>query len=445
MKQQELKHALGTMPDGTRRAIEQTLDRLRDTPASRRKLRLAPVLALILALALFGTALAAMRDRILVYLLGTQGEASAALTQMVQPLDVSGTQDGMTLTVSGAMCDGERISFSFEAENADASRPAAVALDYTIVGEERIRGDFTSTASQSDPLWTPSFRLDTLPVSRNPAPGGMTAELQTPVPAGKITCTAVFSILRPKGELVVADGRLLEDLSGYDEEAQREYEDQRGTIYGFAGVTIAGPDQLDALEWAQQGYTVIDLDGNVYDGTEATYDGGGHTYSWTQSEPFEAMEKTGEIVLTFVVDVTPARILAAEDEIELDDCTARVQRLSVSPLSTHATVELIPMTNTREAAQALLHTYGWLELTDENGEPLEYHDMDFMQDGQGSVQETDGQWLCRFAIDMPGLSSMPDQIRLTMRADADEDVQPTIEQDVRLSAFNERMTFALDP
>lgn len=446
MKYSELREAFAPMPHETRQAIEKTLDNLRPAhTGSRSKLRFAPVLALLLALVLLGTALAAMREQILVYLLGAQEESSPELTQMVQPLDVTGTADGIRVILSGALCDGQRIAFSFEAENENPASPAAIVLEDTVVHRERISGAFTSTATADRLLWVPSFRLDVLPVARNPAPGGMTAELQTPVTEGTISCTATFSIWRPRGELVVADAGMIEDLSGLDAETRLEYEDQRKTIYGFDDVMIADAAHLDALPWAQQGYTVIDLGGQVYEGAAAEYERGEYAYAWTESAPFDALEKTGEVRLTFEVAVMPARELASGEEIALGDCTARMNRLCVSPLSTHIAFDLIPVQNTREAAEALRSTYGWLEARDENDQPLSYQEMDYLYAGQGAVCEQDGVWLCRFALDMPGLVSMPQAICLHMQANADERMKASAQQAEFLSAFNERMIFPLHP
>lgn len=446
MKYSELREAFAPMPHETRQVIKKTLDNLRPAyTGSRSKLRFAPVLALLLALALLGTALAAMREQILVYLLGDQGQASPELTQMVQPLDVTGTADGVRVTLNGALCDGQRIAFSFEAENENPGSPAAVVLEDTMVHRERISGAFTSTATADSLLWVPSFRLDVLPVARNPAPGGMTAELQTPITEETISCTATFSIWRPRGKLVVADAGMLEDLSGLDTETRLEYEDQRKTIYCFDDVTIADAAHLDALQWAQQGYTVIDLSGQVYEGAAAAYERGEYAYAWTESVPFDALEKTGEVRLTFELAVTPVRELAFGDEIALGDCTARMNRLCVSPLSTDIAFDLIPAQNTREAAEALRSTYGWLEARDENDQPLSYQEMDYLYEGQGTVCEQDGIWLCRFVLDMPGLVSMPQAICLHMRANADERMEGSAQQAASLSAFNERMVFSLRP
>lgn len=73
-----------------------------------------------------------------------------------------------------------------------------------------------------------------------------------------------------------------------------------------------------------------------------------------------------------------------------------------------------PKDNTESAAAALAERFGEFTLTDEHGQPVVYSDMDYLADFHPYVTCMDGQWVCRYLMEMPGLLSFPQSVGFTV-------------------------------
>lgn len=417
MTPEDLKRSFPPMPDSCRDALNAALDALPDAPhPAHKRRRLAPALALLLLALMMAVACAAAYPQVLRWLLGHDG-GSAPLDALVTPVAASGEADGIAISITDMVFDGHQLSYAVEIENREPARPAAVAVRSTMIGGADIQRESAGAAYDSL-KWAPSFHLDVLPVQRNPAVTGRSCNLLEPLADGDADAAIEFHILRPAGPLVILDERMHDDLSGYDEASRREIEDQIATVLSFEDITVAGEDQQDADAWIAQGYTPIDLSGSVL------------------GDPEALMTVTATLTLSFPLR-TPDGVVygcAQDAPIALEDCTAVVSALELSPLSTCFGLQLIPHENTREAAQRLCDAYGRLTLRDESGAPVEYLSMDWLASDAGSVQQRGGQWLCEYAMDMPGLASIPPVLHVTAEGSGDAGA---------LAAFAEAMVFPL--
>lgn len=417
MTPHDLKRAFPPIPDSCRDALRATLDRLPDTPhPAKPRFRLSPLLAALLLMLMVTAACAAAYPQVLRWLLGSE-ESSGALDALVAPVTAAGEADGVSIAITSLAFDGRQLSYSIEIENKQLARPAAVVtLCTTVNGADVQREDLS--AAYSSMKWTPSFHLDVLPVQRNPAVTGNTCFLPEPLTEDHQTVSVQFLILRPSGPLAILDERMHEDLSGLDEAARLEIEDQIAAVLSFEDIAVAGKDELDPAVWIARGYTPIDLSGSLL------------------GDPDALMTSSASLTLSFPLSAPDAATYGgAQDEpIHLADCTAVVKTLSLSPLSTDFVLRLIPLTNTQDAAQRLSDTYGRLTLCDESGTPVEYLSMDWLSSDSGAVRQIDGQWLCEYAISMPGLASIPSA--LSVRAEGAGDAKA-------LAAFAEAMVFPL--
>lgn len=404
MKQSELKAAFPAMPADCRAMLEQTLRTLPDA-RTRRTPKLIPALALLALLMLGAVACAAAREPILTWLLG-YGEPSAELEELAAPLSASTEADGITVTLTGMVFDGENLACSFEAQNADPTRPVLLTLTGTQIDGMDIGEPFDAS-----PLWIPSFHLDILPVQRNPVQSGhmLSPALLNGSPAeGEATVSLTFRILRPVGPLAVIDARMHEDLSLYDSEQRLEIEDQIAAVLSFEGTVSAPEDQSDADAWIAQGYVPIDLSGNVLGDAQAL------------------MQEAAELTLTFPLDLSESSRFSFTPDapLRLDDCTAVVHCLTVSPLSTRLSLELIPDEGTQEAAGRLAAQYGDLTLADGEGIPLAYLDMDYCSGSSPYIaQDASGRFTARYEIDLPGAETVPEKVTLCFGGEQKPDIR----------------------
>ena len=93
----------------------------------------------------------------------------------------------------------------------------------------------------------------------------------------------------------------------------------------------------------------------------------------------------------------------------------RIISFRLSPLTTNVDIFLIPKENTEDAAKALVQKYGPMDLTDAEGIPVEYAEMDSIYENRPWASQYDGQWRCRYLIQMPGLQEWPDSVGLTVK------------------------------
>lgn len=101
---------------------------------------------------------------------------------------------------------------------------------------------------------------------------------------------------------------------------------------------------------------------------------------------------------------------AETDDIALADATLHVEQFRLSSLETRIDLWLIPQENTEKAARDLTEKYGAYTLIDEQGEAVQYSEMDYMVDTKPYVTKINGQWVCRYLSEMSGLLRFPESI-----------------------------------
>lgn len=398
----ELRNGIPPMPDDYRGALLKTLSALPDAPrASVPRWYLAPFVAVLLILALAGGALAAAHSQILRWLLASDSP-SEALERLAHPLELRAEADGIAVTLTGAACDGNQLSLSWQIENAEPNRPALVYLQSATLGDQDILR-LARSAALMDARWVPSFHLDTLPAARNPLEDGATLSLLAPPPDGSLVSVS-FAVLRPTRAMVVIDERMHEDLSALDEDARMEIDDAKDTLLSFEGISVAPAGHMEAGDWLARGFLPIDASGGIL-----LADG------WEAEDPFDGLfEETAVLTIAFSPDVSQADVcdLTPDLPILLQECAVYVDALVLTPLSTRLTLRLIPEENTRQAAQALLNTFGEITLLNEAGTPLDYLEMDYLSSCAGQVHHKAGQWFCLYALDLPGVRSTPHSLEV---------------------------------
>lgn len=359
------------------------------------------IIAALIILAMSTTAIALTRLAVLDWLLGAGGSGSFELANTAQEVHAETTVDGVTACITGAVYDGRQIAFSYEVENADPTHPVLVALDYTFTvnGQEATLPPVTDTP---DTRLVPSPHLDILPAKRNPVTGGDWSQAFAQPLRGQVNCEVTFIIYRPqKGYAILIDPDcMLRDstITGADELA--EIADSRATLESYANAILIEDDAQDAEAWTAQGYTVLNQSGSPY---------------YSVLDPRSNLVEDARIPVRFSFDANKAIFHDfSGTSFQLDDCTAEAITFRLSALTTYIHVYLVPAENSEAAAHALADQYGAVTLTDENGVPIEYSDMDYCYSPSPDVICKDGQWLCRYLLDMPSPLIFPQSVGFTV-------------------------------
>jgi len=100
---------------------------------------------------------------------------------------------------------------------------------------------------------------------------------------------------------------------------------------------------------------------------------------------------------------------------EFADFTVHAASFRLTPLRTFVDVQLLPRENTQTAAHALAERCGAYTLTDDQSQPVLFSDMDYCSSLLPYVTCMDGQWVCRYLIDMPGLLTFPESVGFTVQ------------------------------
>lgn len=353
---------------------------------------------------------AASRPTLLEWLLGIDGAsnqphpASASLSSLTQDIDGENKADHITIRMNSLAYDGERFSFSYEIGNDAPAFPALVVMEprFLVNGTPVYLDEFK--ADGAEPCLAPSPRLDALPVRRNPVVRGGWSRVIPMELNGAATCEMTFVVYRPeKAFAIVPDpDDAVFRLAECAPEQQAEIQDVLDTYGSFQNAILAERDDLDPEKWFRAGYSVI---GGSNDPT-----------AWAEAgeEGFDHLTATARIPVTFQFDADIRRAFDFSDRADaaLEDCVLHVNRFRLSPLTTEVHIDLLPRENTREAAQALARRYGPLALTDEAGNPVEYAQMEAVYENMPWVSQQEGQWRCRYMMQLPGLQKWPETVRL---------------------------------
>lgn len=364
----------------------------------------AVIIAAIVLTLLTTTAFALTRPAVLDWLLGSR-PASPQLEQTAQTIIGEGTADGITARITGLVYDGSRFAFSYEVENSDPASPVLVAIDPEIRLNDEAASISYATAYWSSPQMIPSPHLDFLPVQRNPATGGGWGDRLGDALTGQVECEMTFIVYRPmKGLAVLLDPEeMLANPEQYDSQAQAEIEDSLNTLRGFRDAVITESTPEAEAGYLSQKYTIVSSDG---------------TPRYNPGDERSHLQESARITVVFTFDASNAiaHDFSGAADVTLSDCTVQVASFRVTALETVFDLRLIPTENTREAAQALADKYGAWALTDENGAPVEFSEMDACWTERPYTTEMDGQWVCRYLESMPGLLTFPESIGFVTEA-----------------------------
>lgn len=201
MRLSDLKRAMPALSDAEKAALSDTLAHLSEAPRPARRMRLIPVLALLLLL-LAALGCAAAREPILNWLLGF-GASNEALDALVQPLNDSTCVNGMTVRLTGAVCDGQQLVLSYSLENAHPETPTYVSIRAVRVnGVDELRLDPASADEDALPVPFTSFQDPDSdePTTENPVSRGITVTLMQPIETDSLSVEIEFALLRAVSE-----------------------------------------------------------------------------------------------------------------------------------------------------------------------------------------------------------------------------------------------------
>ena len=380
--------------------LPQTLKPKEAAPV-KRFLPRAVAIAALLALALSTTAYALTRPAVLQWLLSLS-PASLQLEQTTQEITASATAEGITVCITGAAYDGSELAISYAAENAAPDQPVIIALDSQITLDGQLH-TLPHPEYTNDIRMVPSPHLDVLPVQRNPITGGFWSGKLPKSLHGMVDCTVTFIVYRPEkafSVLIDPEDALL-DTTITDAVFLAEIADARATLESFRNARLVVADESAAEHWSNESYTPV-------------YDWG--TPIFNVQDAMCNVVEVARITVPFTIDADKAishDLSGAQAEFE--NFTVYAESFRLTPLRTYVDVRLLPQDNSESAAHTLSEQCGAYTLTDDLGQHVIFSDMDYCDSLLPYVTCMDGQWVCRYLIDMPGLLTFPDSIGFSVQ------------------------------
>lgn len=356
------------------------------------------MVVLVLALVFATTAFALTRPAVLNWLTGS-APVSPQLEATAQTVIGENTIDGITVRITSLVFDGEKVAFSYELENDQPAMPVLVSASPVMMIDGK---EFTLTYCTADPYspqMVPSPHLDVLPVKRNPAVGGGEVYVRD-LTEGKVTCELTFMVYKPENKfaMVLHPDSMQANVEACTGDARAEAEDSLNTLKSFQNAILATEADLTNEQWLAQNYTVMDGSGLLYELPDHS-----HLIEATRIK----------VSFEFDASVAFACDFAETDDVVLADAALHVEQFRLSSLETRIDLWLIPQENTEKAARDLAEKYGAYALVDEQGEAVQYSQMDYMADTTPYVTQMNGQWVCRYYSQMPGLLRFPESVAFT--------------------------------
>lgn len=391
------------------------------------KLRLRQgLMALLLAVCVqAGNAFA--QEASLVEVLHTGGMAAYqdALSDSIQVLNETVTVDGVKLTATGLVYDGERFAIGWTAENLQQDA-ALVTFEAVRVGGEVL----TPSTELPAVSWLPNvFGLDSVSMPVESITGGMQAEVNGKNWQGRVPVEIVVTVKRPEKPVAVVDAELYKTHA--DERVREQYVNMRFRMEQF-WLTVAGEDALDPAAWERDGYMVVDCKGQYYIN--------GMFYNEVELLGIEAsgsglvkapQMRSERVSISAMLDVDAAMahvtVLEPDDVIDLQDCTVHIKRVKFSPISTVIEYDLIPAEGYQsfEGAAFLMQRYYHIGVLDGEGNPLKTRNGPQMQavhrNGTDVQQREGGSWYGHCELYLDGLLEWPYCIRLIPSGSMDDE------------------------
>ncbi|MBR4068540.1 MAG: hypothetical protein IKK08_07960 [Clostridia bacterium] len=357
------------------------------------------ILVLTLVLVFATTAFALTRPAVLSWLIGN-APVSLQLESTAQTVIGENSVDGITVRMTSLVFDGEKLAFSYEMENDQPDLPVLIAANPMMSFDGKEVQMMYCTADPYAPQMVPSPHLDVLPVKRNPVVGGGEVYVSD-ITKGKVTCEMTFVVYKPENKFAVAllPDSMQANVESYTGDARSEAEDSLHTLKSFRNAIFATEADLVNEQWLAEGYTVIDGSGMLYDLPDNSH-----------------LNETAQIKVTFEFDASVAFAcdFAETDDVELADATLHVEQFRLSSLETRIDLWMIPQENSEKAARSLAEKYGAYTLIDEQGKTVQYSEMDYMAAATPYITQINGQWVCRYLSQMPGLLRFPESVAFTV-------------------------------
>lgn len=353
------------------------------------------VVAMALVLVFATTAFALTRPAVLSWLTGN-APVSPQLESTAQTVIGENMVDGITVRMTSLVFDGEKLAFSYELENEQSDMPVLIAANPMMSFNGNEVQMMYCTADPYAPQMVPSPHLDVLPVKRNPVAGGGEVYVHD-VTDGMVTCEMNFMVYKPanKFAVVLHPNSMQANVETYSGDARAEAEDSLNTLKSFRNAIFATEADLANEQWLAEKYTVIDGSGMLHDLPDNSH-----------------LNEIAQIKVAFEFDASVAFACDFDetDDIALADATLHVEQFRLSSLEIRIDLWLIPQENTEKAARSLAEKFGAYALVDEKGEPVRYSEMDYMASTTPYVTQINGQWVCRYLSQMPGLLQFPDSV-----------------------------------
>ncbi len=353
------------------------------------------IIALAFVLVFATTAFALTRPAVLNWLTGN-APVSTQLESTVQTVIGENTADGITVRMTGVVFDGRKLAFAYEVENEHPDMPVLVAADPMMSFDGKTVQMLYCTADPYALQMVPSPHLDVLPVKRNPVAGGGEVYVSDVV-RDIVTCEMTFMVYKPENQFAVvfAPGSMQANVETYTGDARAEAEDSLNTLKSFRNAVFATEADLANEQWLAEGYTVINGSGMLYDLPENSH-----------------LTEVSQIKVTFEFDASVAFAcdFAKTDDIALADAVLHVEQFRLSSLETRVDLWLMPQENTERAARDLAEAYGAYALVDEKGKAVQYSEMDYLAATAPYATQINGQWVCRYLSQMPGLLRFPESV-----------------------------------
>jgi len=151
----ELKNAYPDIPDQCHNTLVNTARTIASAQDKTRKLSTGLIIAFAILLVLTGIAYAAVQWGVVDYLLG-RSMPSMELYASTQKVFAAGEADGIVLTVTGAVYDGERLALSWTVENKKPRDLASYYIKNVSFSGVPVDAEFGRSQKYND--WSPLVR-----------------------------------------------------------------------------------------------------------------------------------------------------------------------------------------------------------------------------------------------------------------------------------------------
>ena len=418
-----LRRCYPPMPEAYREALVHSLDALpAHRPAPRR--RWAAALVFALCLLLMTAAVAAIAGGVLSYL---SSDDPSALDEglRVSPVAAQCALEGVTLRVRDAVSDGCRLSFSLEAQSASPDRlyllepynctvnGVEFGTDYEVLCEGWLPGFFSGDAHGGMDLR-----------------GGVLGQLRQAETAEPLEVVMTYTLSTPARPVAIVDERLYDPSAlaeAYGEDARNLYACAE-RLRSMPQVTIAPEDRLDPAWWVEQGYTVLDLSGELVGAPDDTFSG--PFFHPVRDE--RQLRQIGLMELRFPVPVEAERsasLTAAPAELA-DGGVIAFDRLVYTPLTFQVACSVTIPARSQAEAQAYCASHGFERFpvfADAQGREIAFPDAYGGIDGSGPYLAEDGRWRLEWRWDLIPPRELPSELHLLC---AGEDADAALTREV---------------